>query len=294
MFDNNQVQIEKIKYEKKIKKLKGVARTINTLEKYKELFSDPLVDRDILEIILERLESKTALKNYYHNKESKLILKLIVNHPLITAEDILRIKKVKTDSNKYSKATSFYNSSHINTALVKKPDTPKNTILTLVKLAQFDIKIHALGRNDLDKTDINMILEYAIKQHSHNPIQMKKLLDVANKSYLLKDESFNKKIIETLKKKYQKYSNWRTKPTGIKFFVIILEYGWMDYLNSFDKDEMFSVVVDAYKNKSVTKKMINKMAINLGKYSGEFLLKIYNETNDDSFFPKTAKEIFLF
>lgn len=284
---------DKRKEEKKIKKLKGAVRTMKKLEQYKEVLGNPLFDEGMKNTILKRMENKTALNNQW-DREAKKIIKLIVEHPLITSDDLIFIKSIKSKPGRYAAESSYYNSSHLNSAIANKGDAPKSAIISLVKIPQFDLKIKALRRKDLDTKEIDMIINYAVKQHGHMPAQIKEILQAANKTKLLTNDKFKKEIIDHLKKKYKKGSNWRSKPTGIKFFETLLEYGWFGELTEVDKKEMFEVVIEAYKQKRLKKERIFKIVKLMDSLAGEFLLNIYNETKDESFFPDKVVDVFLF
>lgn len=281
---------EQRKNDNKIKKLKGAVRTMKSLELYSTVLNDPLFDRSMLDTILTRLKDKTAFKNNFNN-EAKQIIKLIVEHPLITVDDLMFITSIKAEP----RPGSYYNSSYINSTLVNKSDAPKSAIIALIKKPQYDIKVKALKRKDLTSSDIDMILQYSINHHSHMPSQMKEILASAGKLSLLEDETFKKEIIENLKKKYTIGTNRFKKPNGINFFETVAEYGWINEITKTEMDEIFTIIIEAYKNKAITKNRIDTLINNyLGEHSGEFLFKIYNETKDESFFPPKVVDVFLF
>jgi len=280
----------------KLRKLMASARKIDTLDGYERVLNDKLFNRSILEIILIRMENQTAFASQTWERQTKDILKIIVENPLVTTDDIIRIKKMKSKSHsKYSSSQVLYNSTHINTALSNKTDLPKEKIMAMVKLSQFNIKIQALKRDDLTDEDKQLILDYAIKHHSQTPRHITLILEELGKLKLLKDDNFRKKIIEILKKKYKYNNNWgNNKPNGIQFLVVIDEYGWMDYLTDSDKKEMSNVIVEAFKRGSLPKDKILKIIDNLEGNTSGFLLQIYEQTNDEDFLPKKVKDIFLF
>ena len=54
-------------------KLIARAKSIKTLDAYKELFADPLFDRSMFEIIIKRLENRKAFDEYEEfNKTQKI------------------------------------------------------------------------------------------------------------------------------------------------------------------------------------------------------------------------------
>ncbi len=278
---------------RKIEQLKAAAKAAKTTAAYEEVLNDPLFDRSMYEIILKRMRAGTALKSMYGG-ESKDIIKLIVTHPLATTEDLMEIRKIKS-KNRYGPGSSpMYASSYLNSELAAKGDAPKDAIMSLVKLAQFDIKLKALDRTDLTDYDIDVIIDYTVKLHAHMPDQVKQIFGKIKKEDLLNDPTIKRRIIKVLEEKYQKGPNWNTKPTGMAFLETVDEYGWLDELPEKTKLVMGGVISKAYKAKVLSKERIKKIIGSLKGDASVFLLQLYEETKDEDFLPKTAQEIFLF
>lgn len=282
-----------LKKEKKEAKLKRASKVIKSIEQYDAVLNNPLFNREMLEIILKRMEKKTAFEVSY-GKGLKNYIGKIVTHPLITTEDLLRIRDMKAPNSGWGNAKhKLYASSSINTLLADRTDVPKEVAISLVKIMQYDIKVKIFKRDDLDTKDEDLIIKYTIKHHSHMPKQVNEILTAAGKLSLLDDTDFRKKVIIVLKKKYQSNNMWRNTPSGIKFFEVVDEYGWMDTLTDDDVMAMVDVMANAIEvgklQKDKVKKIISKMADGV-----KLMAAMYDKTQDESFLPGSVKDIFLF
>jgi hypothetical protein len=284
---------EKRKFDKKRAKMIARVKSMKSLEQYNTTMSDDLFDRGMFEIILDRMDKGTAFKDTWYDQDSKEIIKLIVNHPMATTNDLMRIKKMKT-TQWGGKSTARYNSSHLNTALAQKNDAPMTEVMKLIKLQQYDLKVNAMKRQDLSDADRDIIIEYTIKQHSHMPAQLKEIFKAGNKEDLLEKSEYKSRIIAEIKKKYTKGSGWASKPNGMKFLVVMDEYGWFDELTDKDKTDMVIVISKAYQEKRISKERIVKMIDKISDQATEFFALLYEETGEEDFLPKTIQDMFLF
>lgn len=293
----NQEEIDAIrenrKAEKKLIKLKSRVNNIQTLEQYKLTLEDPLFDRSMFETILKRMEKQTAFKDIWFDDTSKEILKLITNHPLATAQDLIRINNMKTGAWGGSKS-KIYNSNHLNTALINKSDLPITEVMKLIKLQQYDLKVKAIAKPDLSDADKNIIIEYSLKQHVHVPSQIREIFAAGNVLELLDKPEIKLQIIESLKKKYSNDIKSSKKSNGLKFLEIINEYKFFNDLSNKDKQYISEVIASAYAEKRVTKDRIVNMIDSFGYNAVDFLALLYEQTGDIDFLPKLAKDIFLF
>ena len=293
----NQEEIDAIrenrKAEKKLIKLKSRVNNIQTLEQYKLTLEDPLFDRSMFEIILKRMEKQTAFRDTWYDDASKEILKLITNHPLATAQDLIRINNMKSGAWGGSKS-KIYNSNHLNTALINKSDLPITEVMKLIKLQQYDLKVKAIAKPDLSDADKNIIIEYALKQHAHIPTQLREIFDAGGVLTLLDKPEIKLQIIESLKKKYSNDIKSSKKSNGLKFLEIINEYKFFNDLSNKDKQYISEVIASAYAEKRVTKDRIINMIDSFGYNAVDFLAILYEQTGDIDFLPKLAKDIFLF
>lgn len=284
---------ENRKFDKKMAKLKARVNSIQNLEQYKLTLEDPLFDRSMFETILKRMENRTAFKDTWNEPDSKEIIKLIVNHPLATTMDLVRINKMRT-TRWGGASTPLYNSSHLNTALAAKDDLPIDELMKLIKLQQYDLKVKAAGRTDMSDVDMNILIEYAIKHHSHMPDQLREIFAAAGKTDLLDTSLIRGSVVAELKKKYSKGNSWQSKPNGLKFLEVMDNYGWFDELTQKDKEDMSQVIATAYTDKRISKDRIVKLIDRLGASASEILALLYEQTGDEDFLPSTAKDIFLF
>jgi len=249
-------------------------------------------------------KDKAFIENYsYDAKENKKkAIELVVNHPLITTQDLLRIKKMKVDLGPAWGTSPLYHSNHLNTALVNSEGISKKEVLSTMKKMQYDLKIAALKRDDLTEDETELVLEYSIKHHGHIPDQMTEILKADEKEDLLKDKEFKDRIIKHLKKKYQKGSNWQSKPNGLKFLDVMISYGWLDALDEMtdkDKNDIIQVIASAYTTKkhgrpSISKDRILKITNKLGNGKEYLLIKLHELTGDEDFLPEDVKDIFIF
>lgn len=293
----NQEEIDAIrenrKAEKKLIKLKSRVNNIQTLEQYKLTLEDPLFDRSMFETILKRMEKQTAFKDIWFDDTSKEILKLITNHPLATAQDLIRINNMKSGAWGGSKS-KIYNSNHLNTAMINKSDLPIAEVMRLIKLQQYDLKVKAIAKPDLSDADKNIIIEYSLKQHVHVPSQIREIFAAGNVLELLDKPEIKLQIIESLKKKYSNDIKSSKKSNGLKFLEIINEYKFFNDLSNKDKQYISEVIASAYAEKRVTKDRIVNMIDSFGYNAVDFLALLYEQTGDIDFLPKLAKDIFLF
>lgn len=293
----NQEEIDAIrenrKAEKKLIKLKSRVNNIQTLEQYKLTLEDPLFDRSMFDTILKRMENQTAFKDIWFDDTSKEILKLITNHPLATAQDLIRINNMKTGAWGGSKS-KIYNSNHLNTAMINKSDLPIAEVMKLIKLQQYDLKVKAIAKPDLSDADKNIIIEYSLKQHVHVPSQIREIFAAGNVLELLDKPEIKLQIIESLKKKYSNDIKSSKKSNGLKFLEIINEYKFFNDLSNKDKQYISEVIASAYAEKRVTKDRIVNMIDSFGYNAVDFLALLYEQTGDIDFLPKLAKDIFLF
>ena len=294
----NQEEIDAIrenrKAEKKLIKFKSRVNNIQTLEQYKLTLEDPLFDRSMFETILKRMEKQTAFRDTWFDDSSKEILKLIVNHPLATTQDLIRINNMKSDDSFGGSKSKIYNSNHLNTAMIDKSDLPDAEVMKLIKLQQYDLKVKAIAKPDLSDADKNIIIEYALKHHVHIPTQMREIFAAGNVLELLDKPEIKLQIIESLKKKYSNDIKSSKKSNGLKFLEIINEYKFFNDLSNKDKQYISEVIASAYAEKRVTKDRIINMIDSFGYNAVDFLALLYEQTGDIDFLPKLAKDIFLF
>lgn len=287
---------EKRKFDSKLAKLKARTNSMTTLEQYQIVLSDPLFDRNMFDIIMKRLSKQTAFKDSYYDSSSKDILSLIVNHPLATTDDLLKINNMKTIYKTYSgSAGLIYNSAILNSAIANKSDAPLSDILKMVKLQQYDIKVKALKRKDLSEADKNIIIDYAIKQHSHMPEQLKEIFDAGN----INIDKYKKEIINTVSKKYGLVENEEPSrsvksSTMFTFLTTMKGYGWEDSVSDALKDYITKVLYRDFLGGMITQDRIIKFFTKVDNSTSEYLLNFYELTSDDSFLPETARDIFLF
>ena len=282
-----------VKNQKRIELLKAACRRAKTAEKYKVVLENPLFNRDMLKIILKRFEKETAFESRYSD-HAKEVIRMIAAHPLVTTDDLVEIRKMRSKNKNAPNASPLYSSSYLNSELANKEDAPKDVIMQMVKLAQFDIKIKALKRTDLTQEDKDVIIDYTIRLHGHMPDQVKEIFKAAGKENLLDDPKVKKQIIDVLEKKYTKAPNWNTKPTGMAFLETVDEYGWLDDLPEKTKLVMGGVISTAYNKKILSKERIKKIISSLKGDASFFLIQLYQETKDEDFLPKETQDIFLF
>lgn len=282
-----------VKNQKRIELLKAACRRAKTAEKYKEVLENPLFNRDMLDIILKRFEKGTAFESRYSG-HAKEVIDMVSTHPLTTTDDLVRIRKMKSKNSWNNNSSVAYASSSLNSALADKPDAPKDAIMQMVKLAQFDIKIKALKRTDLTQEDKDVIIDYTIRLHGHMPDQVKEIFKAAGEENLLNDPKVKKQIIDVLEKKYTKAPGWNTKPTGMAFLETVDEYGWLDDLPEKTKLVMGGVISTAYNKNILSKERIKKIIGSLKGDASFFLIQLYQETNDADFLPKETQDVFLF
>jgi len=273
---------ENRKIDKKRVKLLAKARTIKSLESYQELLSDPLFDRDMLEMIIKRMERKTAFDNGWGEQTKKEILKLVVTHPFLTYEDLKRIEKVKSN---YNNSQKEYVSKELNAALASQNDLPESDLMKLVKKQQFDIKVIA-SKRDLKDENKEILIDYTIKHHSHMPEQLEEVFS----NLSIKKDKYKKEIIETLYSKYME-KNWLAN--GIRFLEVVDKYNWLSEIDEELKSKISRSLVNNYKDNRISQdrliKMLNKISAGV-----DYLMKLYEETGDDAFLPSEVKDIFIF
>lgn len=278
---------EQRKVDTKLSKLKARVNAIKSYEQYEVTLADPLFDRGMFETILKRMENGTAIDSRYDDK-SKSIMSLIVNHPLATTEDLIRITRVK--NNWGGRSTQKYNSTFLNTALSKKDDFSMNELMKMIKLQQYDIKVNAMKRKDLSDADKNIIINYSLKHHMHKPEQIREIFEAGNILDLLDKKDYIEYIINGLKKKYSLDNG----SNGLKLLEIIDGYGWLSKLSDDDKNSMVDVITKTYNDGRLTKERLLKFMSRFGDNIVDFATIIYDRTGDEDFLPKTIKDMFLF
>jgi hypothetical protein len=280
---------EQRKTDKKLAKLKARVKSMMSLEQYTVTLKDPDFDRSMFETILNRMENETAFKDTWYDSDSKEIIKLIVNHPLATTQDLLRIKKMK--SKRFSNGP-VYASIHLNTAMAGKSDIPITELMKMIKLAQYDLKISTLQRKDLSPADKNIVLEYAVKQHSHMPEQMEEIFKASGnpKGY----ETYKDTIIENLYKKYTKATGWYGKANGLKFLEVLERYGWVGDVDEQTKEGIAKLIAKAYDDGRISKERIIKVMDSLSDMGIDYLSHLHSKTGDEGFLPVTVRDMFIF
>ena len=271
------------KADKKRAKLLARARTTKALEGYTTMFEDPIFDRDMFNIILNRMDNGTAFEDTWRSNDSKTILKMIVTHPMATTSDLKRINKMRdTGWNKSPR----YSSNHLNHALSKRTDLPENELMQLVKKAQTDVKIEASKRK-LSPANREILLDYTVKHHAHMPDQLKEIFSNAKADY----NDYKDQIITGMYKKYQE-KNWQAN--GLKTLEVIDAYDWLDDMPERYKANIAKTIVQAYDRKSVTKERLVKVIHSLSSSGMNYLTELYDATGDDDFLPKEVQDIFIF
>lgn len=275
--DNRKANIKRVK-------LIARAKSIKTLEQYKLLFSDPLMDQDVFKIIIKRLENQTAF-DYYSGKE---IISIIVAWKDITTEDLIKINKMKAKRWDGGSAT-IYNNKDLNSAIASKEDAPLDDLMKMVKLQQYDIKVKVAKRADLSPADKDILIEYSIKHHAHMIDQLTEIFNTLG----IKLEDYRSDIISSVTTKYiplQKYSN----DNGFKFLKVIDNYGWLRVLDEETKEKAAKIIVKAYERNALSKAAILKALNDLSELGIDYLTALYEKTGDGDFLPDTVKDIFVF
>ncbi len=274
------------KVDKKRARLIGRARAAKSLEGYQTILSDELFDRDMFNIILNRMENKTAFESSWKSPSSKEIVKLLAEHPLMTTADLQRIMGIKSSATWGSGTQPEYNSNHLNTALAARPDFDEAELMKLVKKSQFDVKLSA-SKRDLSEANETILIEYTIKHHSHMPTQLKEIFSNLGVDF----EDYKDEIIAGL---YKKYNGDKWKSNGLKTLEVINGYNWLDEMPEHYKENIAKTIVKAYNEGTVTKDKLIKVIKKLSAGGIKYLLDLYDETGDDEFLPADAQEMFLF
>lgn len=274
-----------------IKRTKLIARakTIKSVEQYSVLFSDPLMDHEIFEIILKRLEKQTAFTSQYLSVTDKESFNLIINWSGATTDDLIRINKMKSKQGWNGVKTPIYNNKDLNSAIASKADAPLSEVMKMVKLQQFDIKLSAAKRNDLSPADKDILVEYSIRHHAHMNVQLTEIFTTLG----IKLTDYQNDIINAVKQKYipsKKYSD----ENGFKFLKVIDTYGWLRILDEETKENVAKIIVRTYERNAMSKDAIVKALNNLSELGIDYLTSLYEKTGDGDFLPDTVKDIFVF
>ena len=274
---------EQRKFNRKRAKLIAQVKSMKTFDMYNEIMTSELFDRNMMDIILNRLENKTAFggsnNGYFNNKESKEILKLIVQHPLITTSDLQRISKVKTVYNNMPE----YNSVYLDTALSARDDLEEKDLIKFIKKKQIGPKLEVSKKELTDETQ-QILIEYTIKHHFIMPDQVKLVF----KNLGISINDYHDKITSVI---LDKYLNDRRDINGLHALALLDNYD-ID-IDDITIGKIVDYVIKMYNDKKVTPTKLRDDLTEMGVLAHRVLHLLFEHTHDPLFLSDELAGLFL-